>query len=88
MKNIISFEDFTINEEENWIKDAIKHPGALRKSLGKKKGEKISKSEINSEIAELKAKDRDPKKPGVQLGKRDSRKYKRLNLAKTLKKMN
>jgi hypothetical protein len=26
---------------KNWIKDAIKKPGALRKSLGVKKGEKI-----------------------------------------------
>lgn len=27
--------------KKNWIKDAIKKPGALRKSLGVKKGEKI-----------------------------------------------
>lgn len=26
---------------KNWIKDAIKKPGALRKSLGAKKGEPI-----------------------------------------------
>lgn len=26
---------------DNWIKDAIKKPGALRKALGMKKGEKI-----------------------------------------------
>ncbi len=26
---------------KNWIAGAIKHPGALRKSLGVKKGEKI-----------------------------------------------
>lgn len=26
---------------KNWISDAIKKPGALRKSLGVKKGEKI-----------------------------------------------
>lgn len=26
---------------ENWIKDAIKKPGALRKALGVKKGKKI-----------------------------------------------
>lgn len=25
----------------NWIKSAIKHPGALRKTLGVKEGEKI-----------------------------------------------
>lgn len=26
---------------ENWIKDAIKNPGALRKALGVKKGKRI-----------------------------------------------
>ena len=85
MSNIQSFDSF--NEEKNWIKDAIKKPGALRKSLHKKKGEKISKSEINSELSKLKSKDRDPEKPGTQLGKRDAKKFKRLNLAKTFKSM-
>ena len=28
-------------EEKNWIKGAIKKPGALRKSMGVKKGEKM-----------------------------------------------
>jgi len=27
--------------KDNWIKDAIKKPGALKKALGIKKGEKI-----------------------------------------------
>lgn len=27
--------------KENWIADAVKKPGALRKTLGVKKGEKI-----------------------------------------------
>lgn len=27
--------------EKHWIKDAVKKPGALRKELGVKKGEKI-----------------------------------------------
>jgi hypothetical protein len=31
---------------KNWIKDAIKKPGALRKSLGVKKGEKIPASKL------------------------------------------
>jgi len=76
-------------EEKNWISDAIKKPGSLRKSLKKKKGEKISKSEIESEISKLKKKDKDPDKEGIQgLNKKDSQKYKRLNLAKTLKKIN
>ncbi len=31
---------------KNWIKGAVKHPGALRKSLGVKKGEKIPKGKL------------------------------------------
>lgn len=34
-------------EGGKWIKDAIKKPGALRKSLGVKKGEKIPKKELD-----------------------------------------
>lgn len=32
----------------NWIKGAIKKPGALRKSLGIKKGEKIPAAKLNA----------------------------------------
>ena len=32
---------------KNWIQKAIKNPGALRKSLGVKKGKKIPKSTLN-----------------------------------------
>lgn len=32
--------------KEKWIQDAIKHPGALRKTLGVKKGEKISEKKL------------------------------------------
>lgn len=71
---------------EKWIKDAIKKPGSLRKSLGKKEEEKISKKEIDSELEALKGKDKEPKKKGVQgLSKNDLAKYRKLNLAKTLK---
>ena len=83
MKNIVDFNSF--NEGKNWIKDAIKKPGALKKSLGKNKDEKISKTEIESELSKLKAKDKDKKKPGTQLGKKDATKKRRLELAKTLK---
>ena len=76
-----------ITEKKNWIKDAIGHPGSLRRSMKKKKGEKISKSEIDSELSALRAKDKDKNKPGIQLGKSDARKYKRLTLAKTLRNM-
>jgi hypothetical protein len=89
MKHLKTFESFeNISEEkgEKWIQDAIKRPGALRKKLGKKDEEKISKGEIEEEISKLKKKDKDPKKSGVQgLSKRDLSKLRQLNLAKTLK---
>ena len=72
---------------EKWISDAIKRPGALRKKMGKKEGEKISKSEIDAELAKLHKKDKDPDKPGDQLSKKDAQKKKQLTLAKTLKGM-
>lgn len=33
---------------KNWIQKAIKKPGALRKELGIKKGEKIPKSKLDA----------------------------------------
>lgn len=73
-------------KSEKWIQDAIKNPGSLRKSLGKKEDEKISKSEINSELSKLSKKDKDKNKKGVQgLSKKDLNKFRKLNLAKTLK---
>jgi hypothetical protein len=89
MKNLRTFESFeNISEEkgEKWIQDAIKRPGALRKKMGKKGEEKISKGEIEDELSKLKKKDKDPKKSGVQgLSKRDLTKLRQLNLAKKLK---
>lgn len=82
---ITSFEKF--NENKNWIKGAIKNEDALRKELGKKKGEKITKSEIDAELTKLKKKDKDKDKEGVQLNDKDAKTYKRLNLAKTLSKI-
>ena len=70
-------------EEKNWIKGAIKKPGALRKSMGAKKGEKIPMEKINKKIATLSKKGEGDKK----LSKADSTELKRLNLAKTLRKM-
>ena len=34
--------------KEKWIQGAIKHPGALHKSLGVKKGEKIPESKLKA----------------------------------------
>ena len=88
IKKFENFEEKGVDEKkgEKWIKDAIKKPGSLRKSLGKKESEKISKPEIDSELQALRGKDKDPKKKGVQgLSKNDLSKYRKLNLAKTLK---
>lgn len=83
--SIKSFSTFNEEAGNKWIQDAIKNPGALKKSMGKSEGEKISKSEINAELSKLKKKDKDPDKKGVQgLSKNDLTKFKRLNLAKTL----
>jgi hypothetical protein len=43
-------QDVEMYAEGGWIKDAIKKPGSLRKSLHKNKGEKISNIEIDSEL--------------------------------------
>lgn len=84
--SIKSFNSFNEEAGNKWIQDAIKNAGALRKSLGKKSDEKISKSELSDEISKLKKKDKDPDKKGVQgLSKKDLTKFRRLNLAKTLK---
>ncbi len=84
---IKSFETF--NEDSKWIKKAIKNPGSLRKNMNKKEGEKITKSELNSEISKLKNKDKDKTKKGIQgLSKKQLSRYKKLVLAKTLRKFN
>ena len=90
MENIKKFENFSTNEgkKDKWIQDAIKKPGSLRKSLKKKEGEKITKSEIDTELQALRGKDKDPKKKGVQgLKGKDLSKFRKLNLARTLKSM-
>ena len=80
---IQSFESFN-EKKKQWIKDAIKKPGALKASLGKEEEEKLTKKEIQEEIDKLKAKDKDKEKPGTQLNKKDATKKRRLELAKTL----
>tara|TARA_R110002072_G_scaffold3447_5_gene25140 strand:- start:7042 stop:7305 length:264 start_codon:yes stop_codon:yes gene_type:complete len=72
-----------ILEEKNWIKGAIKKPGALRKSMGVKDGEKIPAEKINKKIATLKKKGEGDKK----LTKPERTELQRLSLAKTLRKM-
>lgn len=85
MKNLKEFNTYLSEKKgDKWIAGAVGKEGALRKHFGKKEGEKITKSEIQSEINKLKKKDKDPEKPGAQLSKPDAKLYKRLNLAKTL----
>lgn len=86
MKHLKLFEEFSQISEQNWIQDDIKRPGSLRKSLKKKRGQKITNSDIGKEMSKLRKKDKDSDKPGIQgLNKSDLRKLKQLNLAKTLK---
>ena len=59
--------------------------GTVRKRLGIKKGEKIPLSKINKELARLKKMDKDEDKKGVQLGDKNQKYYKALQLSKTLK---
>ena len=70
-------------EEKNWIKGAVKKPGALRKSMGAKKGEKIPIADIDKKIATLHKKGEGDKK----LTKPERTELARLNLAKTFRKM-
>ena len=70
---------------DKWIQDAIKRPGALRKKMKKGESEKISMEEIADELSDLKKKDKDKEKPGLQLSATDRRKQKQLVLARTLK---
>jgi hypothetical protein len=37
-----------VNSEKKWIQKAVKKPGALRKSLGVKKGQKIPAKKLNA----------------------------------------
>ena len=60
--------------------------GTIRKKLGVKDGEKIPTAKLDKEIARLRKKDKDPKKPGAQLSASDSKYLKGLTLSKTLRK--
>ena len=59
--------------------------GTVRKRLNIPKGKKIPISLINKEIARLKKMDKDPDKKGAQLGDKNQKYYKALQLSKTLK---
>lgn len=83
MSKLLTFNQF-VNEAKgkNWIADVVgdMEKGALKKEMGGKvTKEKIAKSE-----ADLKKKDKDKKKPGLQLGAKDAKAHKRNVLAKNL----
>ena len=95
MERIKKFERFvgedyaeSANESKTWSGDAIGRPGSLRRKMRKQKGERISRKEIDSELAALRKKDRSKDKPGLQLGANDRRKQRQLVLSKTLRKFN
>ena len=58
--------------KKNWIKGAIKNPGALRKTLGAKKGQKIPAKKLNQAAK------------GIGVSKKTAQ---RARLAKTLRGM-
>jgi hypothetical protein len=66
---------------KKWIKSAIKHPGALRKEFGVKKGEKIPASELSAKISRLHKKS----EGGKKLTEAERTNLKRAVLARTLK---
>lgn len=59
--------------------------GTVRKRLNIPKGKKIPLSKINKELSRLKKMDKDKDKKGVQLGDKNQKYYKALQLSKTLK---
>jgi hypothetical protein len=86
-RGIMSFSQF-VNEakKDKWIGGVVgdMKKGALRKEMGMKKGEKMNISDIDKSEAKLKKKDKDKKKPGLQLDKKDAKTHKRNTLAKNL----
>ena len=81
---IMNFDSF-VNEakKDKWIGKIDMKKGALKKEIGK---EKLTKNDITAEEKKLAKKDKDKKKPGFQLDKKDAKKHKRLTLAKNLMK--
>lgn len=66
---------------EKWIKKAIKKPGALRKEMGVKEGEKIPVKKLRAEESRLRKKGEGDKK----LSAAERKKLRRVVLAQTLR---
>ena len=81
----MKFDEF-VNEakkKEKWIGKIDMKEGALKKSLKK---DEITSDLIAKELSKLSGKDKDKKKEGLQLNKKDAKKRKQLVLAKNLMK--
>ena len=81
-----------LNEGDTYEKMAAKgkqsgnlKQGTVRARLNIPKDEKVPMSKINKEISRFKKMDQDDDKKGVQLGDKNQKYYKALQLAKTLK---
>ena len=90
-KSVGHFEE-QIEEGDTYEKMAAKgkkagnlKQGTVRKRLGIPKDKKIPLSKINKELSRLKKMDKDKDKKGVQLGDKNQKYYKALQLSKTLK---
>jgi len=85
-------EQDELNEGDTYEKMAAKgkkagnlKQGTVRKRLGIAKDKKVPLAMIRKELSRLKKMDKDDKKKGVQLGDKNQKYYKALQLAKTLK---
>jgi len=84
-KGLMKFNQF-VNEskkKEEWIGKIDMKKGALKKSLNR---QEITSEVISKELKKLEGKDKNKKKKGLQLDKKDATKHKRLVLAKNLRK--
>lgn len=89
MKKLVLFESYVEilkeskkeKKDKKWLKKAIKTPGALHKTLGIDKDEKIPMDTINDKIEKLEKEAEGDKK----LNKKDRKLLRRLVLAKELK---
>ena len=91
-KEIANAFDMTLKEGDTYEKMAAKgkkagnlKQGTVRKRLGIPKDKKIPLNLINKELSRMKKMDQDDDKKGVQLGDKNQKYYKALQLAKTLK---
>jgi len=85
-------EQDELNEGDTYEKMAAKgkkagnlKQGTVRKRLGIAKDKKVPLAMIRKELSRLKKMDKDDEKKGVQLGDKNQKYYKALQLAKTLK---